>query len=77
MIGFKSLLLDQKEEHGPRVNFDNNSNGETLGYGVIKAGSVKFKKVTYLKGLKHILISISQVCDEENEVTFRKKAGII
>ena len=52
-----------------------NNKGVTKGYGIIKCKSVEFKNVTYVKGIQHNLISISQLCDADYEVHFNKKEG--
>ena len=36
-----------------------------------------FRNVSYVKGLKHNLISISQLCDADYEVHFTKKEGSV
>lgn len=60
----------------PKVIFGNNSNGETIGYGMIKARTMSFNMVAYVKGLKHNMISVSQICDADNEVRLKKKTFI-
>jgi hypothetical protein len=77
MTGKKSHLLDYKEEAGPPVRYGDNGISMTRGYGKIHAGSVTFKRVAYVEGLQHNLLSVSQITDEDNEVRFRKQAGII
>ncbi|KAL4562224.1 hypothetical protein LXL04_034422 [Taraxacum kok-saghyz] len=75
MIGFKSLLDDYVKKDGPVVTYGDNSKGQTKGFGTIKCKSVEFKNVSYVKGLKHNLVSISQLCDADYEVHFNKKEG--
>ena len=75
MIGFKSLLDDYVKKDGPVVTYGDNNKGQTKGFGTIKCKSVEFKNVSYVKGLKHNLVSISQLCDADYEVHFNKKEG--
>lgn len=73
MISSKSLLEDYIKEDGPTVTFINNGKGLNNGHGVLKCKSVKFSNVSYVKDLKHNLISISQICNARYEVHFNKR----
>ena len=73
MTGFKSLLSDFVKKDGPAGTYGDNSEGKTKGFGTIKCKSVEFTNVSYVKGLKHNLISISQLCDADYEVHFSKR----
>nr|KAJ0217213.1 hypothetical protein LSAT_V11C300138650 [Lactuca sativa] len=75
MTGSKSLLEDYVKKTGPAVTYGDNGKGFTKGYGNIKCNNVVFQNVSYVKGLKHNLISISQLCDADYEVQFTKKEG--
>src|SRR6187200_3024829 len=75
MTGSKALLSDFVKRDGPAVTYGDNSKGKTKGFGTIKCKSVEFKNVSYVKGLQHNLISISQICDADYEVHFNKKEG--
>nr|KAJ0222998.1 hypothetical protein LSAT_V11C200083750 [Lactuca sativa] len=77
MTGFKSLLEDFIKKDGPSVTYGNNGKGTTNGYGTIKCNSVIFKNVSYVKGLRYNLISISQLCNAGYKVLFNKKEGKI
>ena len=77
MTGNKTLLSNFKKEKGPRVTFGDNKHGQTKGYGELHNGNLKLSKVSYVKGLKYNLISISQICDGDNEVHFTKTGGSI
>nr|KAJ0217090.1 hypothetical protein LSAT_V11C300105640 [Lactuca sativa] len=66
MTGSKSLLEDYVKKTGPAVTYGDNGKGFTKGYGNIKCNNV---------GLKHNLISISQLCDADYEVHFTKNEG--
>nr|KAJ0217208.1 hypothetical protein LSAT_V11C300134080 [Lactuca sativa] len=73
--GSKSLLEDYVKKIGPVVTHGDNGKGFTKGYGNIKCNNVVFQNVSYVKGLKHNLISINQLCDADYEVHFTKKEG--
>ena len=77
MIGKKNLLSDYKEEKGPSVTFGGNGKGYTRGFGVLSNGTTTFRRVAYVEGLKHNLLSISQLCDKDNKVTFDKKSCFV
>ncbi|KAI3729602.1 hypothetical protein L6452_18263 [Arctium lappa] len=55
------------------VTFGNNLQGQIKGYGELSRGNVSVSKFTYVDGLKHYLISISQLCDHGFEVKFQRK----
>ncbi|GKA59052.1 retrovirus-related pol polyprotein from transposon TNT 1-94 [Tanacetum coccineum] len=66
-----------KEESGPKVVFEDNSSGDTEGYGSVNCNGITFTRVAYSNGLKHNLISISQLCDANFKVLFTKTFGTI
>ncbi|KAI3672740.1 hypothetical protein L6452_38838 [Arctium lappa] len=70
----KDLLTEYKEENGPSMTFGGNGKEYTRGFGVLSNGTTTFKRVDYVDGLKHNLLSISQLCDKDYEVHFSKKA---
>ncbi|KAI3718550.1 hypothetical protein L6452_19427 [Arctium lappa] len=74
MTGQRDLLTEYKEEKGPSVTFGGNGKGFTRGFGVLSNGTTNFRRVAYVDGLKHNLLSISQLCDKDYEVHFSKKA---
>ncbi|KAI3681372.1 hypothetical protein L6452_36166 [Arctium lappa] len=71
---WKDLLTEYKEEKGPSVTFGGNGKGITRGFGILSNGKTTFRRVAYVDGLKHNLLSISQLCDKDYEVRFSKKA---
>ncbi|KAL4557118.1 hypothetical protein LXL04_035288 [Taraxacum kok-saghyz] len=75
MTVFKSLLEDYVKKYGLVVSYGDNGNGKTKGFGTIKWKFVEFKNVSYVEGLKHNLVSISQMCDADYEVHFNKIEG--
>ncbi|KAL8096136.1 hypothetical protein AgCh_037185 [Apium graveolens] len=71
MTGNKALLSDFVEKAGPSVSYGDGNIGKTLGYGNINLGNVIIKDVADLvSGLKHNLLSISQICDRGYHVDF-------
>ncbi|KAJ9539510.1 hypothetical protein OSB04_032243 [Centaurea solstitialis] len=73
MTGSKSVLTNYREERGPAVTFGGNGRGQTRGYGTLTNGVTTFKRVAYVEGLMHNLLSISQLCDKNHKVSFSKK----
>ncbi|GJT53645.1 retrovirus-related pol polyprotein from transposon TNT 1-94 [Tanacetum coccineum] len=77
MTGIKQYLHRYSKESGPKVVFGDNSSGNTEGYGSVNCNGITFTKFTYVNGLKHNLISISQLCDANFKVLFTKTQGTI
>ena len=65
MTGNKHVLVDFKEEDGPSVKFGGEGRGITKGYGTLTNGKTTFRKVAYVEGLTHNLLSISQLYDKD------------
>ena len=72
MTGNKSLLSEFEEKAGPAVSYGDGNLGQTLGYGNIEIGNVIIEKVALVSGLKHNLLSISQITDRGYHVNFMK-----
>ena len=70
MTGNKALLSDFVEKAGPNVSYGDGNIGKTLGYGNINLGNVIIQSVALVSGLKHNLLSISQICDRGYHVDF-------
>ncbi|KAL8147667.1 hypothetical protein AgCh_005113 [Apium graveolens] len=70
MTGNKALLSDFVEKAGPSVSYGDGNIGKTLGYGNINLGNIIIKEVAMVSGLKHNLLSISQICDRGYHVDF-------
>ncbi|GJU49096.1 retrovirus-related pol polyprotein from transposon TNT 1-94 [Tanacetum coccineum] len=51
--------------------------GDIEGYGSVSCNGITFTRVAYVNGLKHNLISISQLCDANFKVLFTKTRGTI
>nr|GEX77537.1 integrase, catalytic region, zinc finger, CCHC-type, peptidase aspartic, catalytic [Tanacetum cinerariifolium] len=59
------------------VKFGNDKIAPIIGYGDLVQGAVMIKRVYYVEGLNHNLFSISQFCDADLEVAFRKSTCYI
>ncbi|GKC59297.1 retrovirus-related pol polyprotein from transposon TNT 1-94 [Tanacetum coccineum] len=70
-------LKRYSKEPGPKVVFGDDSSRDTEGYGSVNCNGITFTRVAYVNGLKHNLISISQLCDANFKVLFTKTQGTI
>ncbi|GKA89992.1 retrovirus-related pol polyprotein from transposon TNT 1-94 [Tanacetum coccineum] len=59
------------------VRFGNDYFGAIMGYGDYVIGESVISKVYYVEGLGHNLFSISQFCDSDLEVAFRKHVKVL
>ena len=73
MKGNKSLLSEFEEKAGPAVSYGDGNLGQNLGYGNIEIGNVIIEKVALVSGLKHNLLSISQITYRGYHVNFMKE----
>ncbi|KAI3759537.1 hypothetical protein L6452_07424 [Arctium lappa] len=74
MTGDRGLLSSYKEKHGGGyVTFGDNKKGQIKGYGVIAKGDIDVNRVAYVDGLKHNLLSVSQLCDNRLAVMFKRQ----
>ena len=62
---------------GLYVTFGNNVKGEYIGHGNISNWNFTVKHVAYIDGLKHNLISVAQLYDNDHEVLFTKTKSLI
>ncbi|GJU63092.1 retrovirus-related pol polyprotein from transposon TNT 1-94 [Tanacetum coccineum] len=72
-----TLMQEIFKRVSPKVVFGDNSSGDTEGYDLVNCNGITFTKVAYVNGLKHNLISISQLCDSNFKVLFTKIQGTI
>nr|GEW33252.1 integrase, catalytic region, zinc finger, CCHC-type, peptidase aspartic, catalytic [Tanacetum cinerariifolium] len=72
MTGNLKLLINFVEKFLGTVKFGNDQISPILGYGDLVQGVVTIKRVYYVEGLNYNLFSISQFCDADLEVAFRK-----
>ena len=77
MTGDSTLFTEFKERAGPSFTIGDNIKGYTVGYGLISKDNVIIEEVALVDGLKHNLLSISQLCDKGNSVTFNSEACVV
>ena len=71
MTGDKNLFMDLKPKNGGDFTFGDNSKGKIEGIGIIdNKSSIFIENVLLVNGLKHNLLSISQLCDKGFKVVF-------
>ena len=75
MTGNSSLLSGFEEKAGPAVFYGDGNTGRTLGYGKIEIGNVIIENVALVDGLKHNLLSVSQLTDRGYDVKFTSTHG--
>ena len=78
MSGEEQFFSDVTRKDYGSVTFRDNSKVRVVGIGSVDfVGSTQVEKVLLVESLKHNLLSISQLCDEENVVIFEKNHCII
>jgi hypothetical protein len=72
MKGDKDEFLALKKERDGLVSFGNNNSTRIIGKGTIKIGSkdTKEENVLLVEDMKHILLSLSQMCDQGHKLVF-------
>ena len=72
MCGDKNQFITiEPKEDGGVVTFEDNGQGKIVGTGKIQINSTTFiDNILYVKGLKHNLISISQLCNKRYIISF-------
>nr|GEV45390.1 ribonuclease H-like domain-containing protein [Tanacetum cinerariifolium] len=69
MTGNISYLSKYEPYGGGYVSFGHGG-GKITGKGIIKTGKLEFENVYFVKELKYNLFSVSQICDNKNNVMF-------
>nr|GFC38451.1 integrase, catalytic region, zinc finger, CCHC-type, peptidase aspartic, catalytic [Tanacetum cinerariifolium] len=77
MTGNRALLTNFVEKFLGMVRFGNNDFAVIAGYGDVVIGSMKIKKVYYVKGLGHNLFSVGQFYHKGLEVAFGKSTCFV
>nr|GEW26058.1 hypothetical protein [Tanacetum cinerariifolium] len=77
MTGNLKLLCNFVEKFIGTVHFGNDQFEPILGYGDLVQGNVTINRVYYVEGLNHNLFSVSQFCDADLEVAFRKSTCFV
>jgi hypothetical protein len=75
MTGDKGKFLSLSERKSGSVTFGNDALGKIKGKGMVSLsnGKGKAQDVLLVDGLKHNLLSVSQMCDRGCEVLFMSK----
>jgi hypothetical protein len=75
MTGDKSSFLTLSERKSENVTFGNDAPEKLKGKGMVSLsnGKEKAQDVLFVEGMKHNLLSVSQVCDRGCEVIFTSK----
>jgi hypothetical protein len=75
MSGDKEKFITLSERKAGNVTFENNAPGKVRGTGMVSLsnGKGKAQNVLFVDGLKHNLLSVSQMCDKGCEVLFTAK----
>jgi hypothetical protein len=75
MTGDQTKFLTLKEEKGGRVTFGDNGSARIVGKGIVSLdnGKTKTHNALYVEGLKHNILSVSQMCDQGYNLTFHSK----
>nr|GFC44168.1 integrase, catalytic region, zinc finger, CCHC-type, peptidase aspartic, catalytic [Tanacetum cinerariifolium] len=77
MIGNLKLLINFLEKFMGTIKFGNDQIAPILGYVDLVQGAVTINRVYYVEGLNLNLFSVSQFCDADLEVAFRKSTCYI
>jgi len=72
LLGDASKFINLKMRQEGFVTYGDNNKGRILGRGDVgSCDSIIIKDVLLVEGLKHNLLSISQLCDKRYKVTFK------
>nr|GEX76392.1 hypothetical protein [Tanacetum cinerariifolium] len=77
MTGNLKLLINIVKKFLGTVKFRNDQIAPILGYGDLVQGAVTIKRVYYVEGLNHNLLTVGQLCDADLELAFRKSTCYI
>ena len=79
MTGDKTKLNNMNNFNGGSVKFGNNDDAKIVGKGHVSlnGGKLLCDNVLYVDGLKHNLLSVSQLCKDGHKVIFSEKGCVI
>ena len=78
MTGDKSKPSDFVPKDGGYVTFGDNNKGKIMGEATIgNQHKIQIKDALYVDGLKHNLLSISQLCDKGFKIKFNRNCCVI
>ena len=73
MTGNKDCFVEIQYQDKGKVTFGDNNKGNIIATGKVKISGIIFGDVYLVNGLKHNLLSISQLCDKGFNVMFKAK----
>ena len=72
------MFISLEKKHGGKVTLGDNTSCQVLGTGTIRiTDSISIEKVLFVDGLKHSLLSISQLYDKGFRVCFTHEKCLI
>jgi len=78
MTGDLTMFTSLKLKEEGHVTYGDNNHGRILGRGTIGTqSSTTIENVLYVEGLRHSLLSISQLCDKGYKVNFKSNGRTI
>jgi len=78
MMGKRSIFQDLQMKKGGKVISGGNQHGRVIGGGMVSLKpTMSINNVLFVDGLKHNLLSISQLCDSGNSVVFNRDQCIV
>ena len=79
MIRDKTKLNNMNNFNGGSVKFGNNDDAKIMekGYVSLNGGKILCDNVLYIDGLKHNLLSVSQLCKDGHNMIFSEKGCVI
>ena len=74
MTSDKSKFSKLQQYDGGSVKFGNNDGGKIVRKGLVRIidGKIRSEEVLFVDGLKHNLLSVSQICDRGHGIFFNK-----
>ncbi|NAU72134.1 hypothetical protein EE085_29455, partial [Klebsiella pneumoniae] len=77
MTGDRTLFSSLIQKDGGYVSLGDNTKCKVIGVGTIGYDSSAIEEVLLVEGLKHNLISISQLCDRGYDISFSSSHCLI
>lgn len=78
MSGGRKLFAQLEKTQGWYVTFKDGNTAKILGVGTIVASDIlQLTKALYVQGLKHNLVSISQICEKDYRVQYGNEGYVI
>uniref|UniRef100_A0A151UEZ7 Retrovirus-related Pol polyprotein from transposon TNT 1-94 n=1 Tax=Cajanus cajan TaxID=3821 RepID=A0A151UEZ7_CAJCA len=78
MTGDKSKFVSLREKESKTITYGDNNKGKILGTGTVgNSYNTLIEDVLYVEGLKYNLLSISQLCDKNFNVSFNNECCLV